>query len=85
MQQGQSTPQRLNAPTPSVPTLTSLDKLSATRKALASIGVEPGVFDKARDKAKLGHDSGSASLVWDHVADSLGKQINSSLQAFCDE
>ncbi|GBG32328.1 Cysteine and histidine-rich domain-containing protein 1 [Hondaea fermentalgiana] len=62
---------------------TGFDKLSATRKTLADIGVPGSAFDAARDALKAKHESGSgedADKVWDAVSADLGKVITTALE-----
>jgi len=61
---------------------TGLEKLSALRSALVAVGVDGGVFDRARDasKAALMETEDDAGKVWDRVCASLGATLAQALK-----
>mmetsp|Transcript_1413 Transcript_1413/g.4260 ORF Transcript_1413/g.4260 Transcript_1413/m.4260 type:complete len:318 (-) Transcript_1413:35-988(-) len=73
LEETQGTPQRLDAKR------TGFEKLSALRRALVDLGVEPALFDRARDKLKTEHETGEANRVWDLVAEGIASKFGAVL------
>jgi len=61
---------------------TGLEKLSALRSALVAVGVDGGVFDRARDasKAALMETEDDGGKAWDRVCASLGATLSAALK-----